>query len=189
MMAGNIARSAFRAAVFSFSAIITTASLAETTSASIPAPSSELLQSIQTLDRAWDASDLGFTNATFAVSPATGYGQYQKRPSNVFTADDTLTIYAEPVGYGFEKTENGYRHDLEVSYSLLNMTGQVLATQSSFTRFSGEAQDRKRELPTNLSFQFQGLPTGHYVIEAAYADKLSAKTATLSLPFAIEAAE
>lgn len=186
MTEGNFARSLFGVAVFSLAAFLAPASIAQTT---FPNPSRELLDSMQALDSAWDAAPLGFTAATFAKASASGYGQFDALPSNTFDAKDTIHVYAEPVGYGFAKTSGGYTYDLEVSFRLLNTTGQILAEQSGFARFSGETKLRKHELPTSLSFQFEGLPAGNYVLETTYADKVGNKAGTVALPLLIEASE
>ncbi|MEP0409156.1 MAG: hypothetical protein ABJH93_18500 [Roseibium sp.] len=148
-----------------------------------------MTSSLAALDASWDASELAFTSATFATSNASGYGQYTARDSNRFSPAETMTVYAEPVGYGFAETAVGYRHDIDVSFRLLNTTGQVLAEQDGFARFAGETPNRKRELPTSLSFQFEGLPAGDYVLEALYTDKISDKAGTIALPFTMTAAQ
>jgi hypothetical protein len=186
MTEGHFARSLVGISVFSLAAILAPASIAQTTS---PAPSPQLLESLQALDTAWDAAPLGFTAATFVKTPASGYGQFEALPSNIFDANDPIHVYAEPVGYGFAKTSGGYIYDLEVSFRLLNTTGQILAEQSGFARFSGETEHRKRELPTSLSFQFEGLPAGNYVLETTYGDKVSNKAGTVALPLVIQAAD
>jgi len=189
MMSGKFARSAFGAAAFSLAAAVATASLAQTTSPSFPAPSEALTSSLAALDASWDSSELAFTAATFATSNASGYGQYTARDSNSFSPTETITVYAEPIGYVFAETSVGHRHDIEVGFRLLNTTGQVLAQQDGFARFAGVTPSRKRELPTSLSFQFEGLPAGDYVLEALYTDKISNKSGTVTLPFTMTAAQ
>ncbi|WP_220089891.1 hypothetical protein, partial [Pseudomonas aeruginosa] len=80
-------------------------------------------------------------------------------------------------------------YSLDVSFVLLNKTGQILAEQNSFARFTGSSLSRQHQLPTSLTFQFEGLPAGTYVLKADYTDEIGGKSAAISLPFQIVAAE
>ena len=55
-------------------------------------------------DQAWTSSGLAFTAVTFTDGSATGYGQYTPRDNAIFTDEEALTVYAEPVGYGFSES-------------------------------------------------------------------------------------
>ena len=182
-------RSAFSAAVFSIAILLPAASLAQTPDPIIPEPEADLQLAFAALDRAWDTSTLGFTAATFAETPASSFGQFVPRMSNIFQTGETITVYAEPVGYGFMKTGANYAYKLNAGFQLLTLTGQILAEQAGFTQFEGSARSKQRQLPTNLSFQFEGLPAGTYILKADFNDQYSGKEASFSLPFEIEQAQ
>lgn len=183
------ARRKVRGAILVAAASLTFSGSAFAEAPQIPAPQPLLAQSLAAYAQAWEEAGLALTKALFAEAAASGYGQYSPRSSAVFADGETMTVYAEPVGYGFEDTGDGYRYALTASFRLLNPTGQVLASQDGFARFDGEARSRKRELPTSLSFQFGGLPAGDYTLETTLADEIGGKSATFSLPFSIKAAE
>lgn len=189
MQKGFFARHAVRGALFLAATTLSYASIAQTGSPDFPKPEGALADSLAALSSAWNTSGLAFTAATFAEGTAAGYGQYTPRAGASFAADEPLTIYAEPVGYGFSSSDAGYSYSLQASYRLLNTTGQVLASQDGFADFSGTTRSAKRELPTSLSFQFSGLPVGDYTLETTFNDKIGGKSGTISLPFSISAGQ
>ncbi len=189
MQKGFFARQAVRGALFLAATTLSCVSIAQTGSPDFPKPEGALADSLAALSSAWNTSGLAFTAATFAEGPAAGYGQYTPRTSASFAADEPLTVYAEPVGYGFSSSDAGYSYSLQASYRLLNTTGQVLASQDGFADFSGTTRSAKRELPTSLSFQFSGLPVGDYTLETTFNDKIGGKSGTISLPFSISAGQ
>jgi hypothetical protein len=178
-----------RGAFLVAAAMLTCAGSAYAETPKIPAPQPLLAQSIAAYAQAWEEAGLAFTKALFTEAAAGGYGQYSPRASAIYADGETISVYTEPVGYGFEDTGNGYRYALTANFRLLNPTGQVLASQDGFARFEGEARSMKRELPASLSFQFGGLPAGDYTLETTLADQVGGKSATFSLPFSIKAAE
>ncbi len=141
------------------------------------------------MNAAWSAQDLAFTTAVFVEAAASSYGKYSPRNDSSFAASDVITVYAEPIGYDFAPSADGFRYDLEVGFRLLNTTGQVLAEQNGFASFSGEARTMRKELGTSLSFQFEGLPAGSYILSADFTDKIGEKSASLSLPLTIVSAD
>lgn len=150
-----------------------------------PKPSSAYQAAAGALADAWAQSDLVFSVATFTAEPAAGYGRYTPRPNALFSGSEPLHVYAEPIGYGFETSGSDQSYKLSVSFRLLNTTGQVLSEQTGFTTVSGTSRTAQRELSTTLTFQFDGLPAGSYVLETIYQDLVASKTGTVSLPFVV----
>lgn len=148
-------------------------------------PSDAFRAALAGYDRAWAASGLAFTRATFTDGASTGYGQYTPRDEAVFTGDEALTVYAEPVGYGFRDTGSGYAYELTASFRLLTPSGQVLAEQDNFATFSGSSRSRQRELSASLSYQFSGLPAGSYQIETRFTDEIGGTGSAFTLPFTV----
>ncbi|WP_434053338.1 MAG: hypothetical protein RDA78_00045 [Roseibium sp.] len=154
-------------------------------SATIASPAAAFTAAQDALDAAWQANGLAFVVATFTQDGGTAYGQYTPRNGSVFQDDDVLSIYAEPVGYGFIETDGVFAFDLTASYRLLNSSGQVLAEQENFAEFSGEGRSKQRELAAALSFQFSGLPAGDYELETRFKDQADGKEAGFTLSFSI----
>ncbi|NRG19848.1 hypothetical protein HPQ64_19315 [Rhizobiales bacterium] len=154
--------------------------------ASVDVPSNELAASMQKLDAAWAASPLGFTDARFVEEPAAGYGAFEPRDGATFKPGDAINIYAEPVGYGYRAQDGVYEVELAVDFEILNNTGQVLAEQADFARVTAEARNPLREFQTSLSFRFEGLTDGDYILVTRFRDENSEKSGEIRLPFTIE---
>jgi len=154
-----------------------------------PAPSAALQDSFSTLNEAWATSPLAFNKVLFTASQATGYGQYTQRSAPAFAAGEMMHVYAEPVSFGFAETGGTYAYSLVTDFQLLTNSGQVLVEEKGFARFNGSSAAPRRELPTALSFQFDGLPSGSYLLELTYTDNVADKSAKVRLPFSVVAAE
>ncbi|GGB52649.1 hypothetical protein GCM10011316_25870 [Roseibium aquae] len=153
------------------------------TEPSVPAPSAALQQSQAMLDSAWRSSPLAFSKAVFTTRPASGYGQYDQRPNAEFGQSEAIHVYAEPVAYGFAERDGEAAYALTADYRLLTPSGQVLAEETGFARFAGTARQPRFELETVMSFQFEGLPAGSYILELTYQDEVDAASARITLPF------
>lgn len=167
-------------------ALLPAASLAQQASPSLP---QGLASAYEALDAAWQQAPLTFAALTFTDGPASGYGRYTPRADAVFAAGDTLTVYAEPVGFGHEQTAEGYGVRLTAGFELLNTSGQVLAEQTGFADLRADSRNRLREFHATLSFAFEGLRPGEYRLVTKLTDTVSGKTASGELPFTIRAAE
>ncbi|GAB4514106.1 MAG: hypothetical protein Tsb0019_11860 [Roseibium sp.] len=150
-------------------------------------PSESFLNALTAFDQAWTTSGLAFTAAIFTSGAATGYGQYVPRDNTVFSPEDTLAVYAEPVGYAFRESGSGFAYELTASYRLLTLSGQVLAEQDNFATFSGNGRTKQRELSATLVYQFSGLPAGSYELETVFTDDIGGTTSSFRLPFTVTA--
>lgn len=189
LLAGRLASRQIASAV-----LITTATLAGILSAQAatetsPAPSEAFMQARDAYDQAWEASGLAFAKVTFTDGASTGYGQYTPRKDATFSSGEALTVYAEPVGYGFQESGGGHAYELTASFKLLNLSGQVLAEQENFATFSGNGRSKKRELGASLNFRFSGLPAGEYKLEANFNDKVGGSQSGFVLPFTVSATD
>lgn len=138
------------------------------------------------LDSAWQASPLGFTDARFVENPASGYGAFQPKEGATFASDETINVYVEPVGYSYRTEGKTHRVELAVDFEILNQTGQVLAEQNDFARVTASARNRLREFQASLSFRFEGLTDGDYVLAIRFRDANSEKAGEIRLPFRVE---
>ncbi|MHA7774292.1 hypothetical protein [Roseibium sp. M-1] len=151
----------------------------------LTSPPETFTSALAAYDQAWASSGLAFTTATFTQGTSTGYGQYTPRGDAVFADGEALSVYAEPVGYGFKESAGGFGYALTASYKLLNASGQVLAEQDNFATFSGNGRAKQRELSAALTFQFSGLPSGSYTLETRFADENGGSQAAFTLPFTV----
>jgi hypothetical protein len=137
--------------------------------------------------KAWQAAPLGFAKALFVEGDVGGFGQYTPLATAVFAPDDTLTVYAQPLGYGFVQSDEGYGIRLVADYELSNRSGQVLAAQTRFAELSYDSRDARREFHAILQFRFEGLRPGDYDLNILLRDSASEKQGNISLPFQVRA--
>ena len=146
-------------------------------------PPEAFTSALAAFDQAWTNSGLAFTTVTFTKGSSAGYGRYEPREGTEFSAGEPLSVYAEPVGYGFTQGADGFSYSLTASYKLLNASGQVLAEQDNFASFSGSGRSKQRELSAALTFQFSGLPAGSYLLQTRFTDEAGGSQAGFTLPF------
>ena len=136
--------------------------------------------------RLWEQSPLLFREALFVKSAPTGYGIYDPRPNNVFRPGEKLLIYVEPVGFTWKK-QGGLNHaELVSDLVLKDSEGEVLGEQAGFGTFTFDSRDTNMEVMTALTIDFTEAPTGKYVAELKFTDKLGEKSASFELPFEIK---
>lgn len=155
----------------------------------MPKSSAEFSAAMEEYDRAWNYSDLDFKKYLFIEGASSGFGQYNPRADSTFEDGEGLSVYAEPVAYAFAENAGTFEYKLTASYKLLNISGQILAEQSSFAEFKGSGRSKQRELSASLTFQFSGLPAGDYALEATFTDDIGGSSSSFTLPFAVAAAE
>ncbi len=103
-----------------------------------------------------------------------------------FQSGDPLTVYAEPVGFAYKEMDGTYAIDLSVDFELRNTTGQVLASQDSYTALHTVSFNLIREYQTSLSFNLKGLQAGNYVLKVQFNDENSGKSGSFELPFSLK---
>jgi hypothetical protein len=132
------------------------------------------------VDALWQAIPLSFRSVAL-VESASGYGLYDERSDDAFAPDDALTVYVEPVGYGYGAGEIGFAADL----ALQNDTGQTLTETEDLFAISAPAAEGKREFYMTLSFSVPFLRPGDYTAVFTVRDANSDKTGTFEVPFEI----
>lgn len=137
------------------------------------------------LAEAWNAAPLSFATALFVDTPAKGYGRYTPRETATFAPDEPIHVYAEPVGFGYGRNDAEYTIDLVAGFELRNTSGQVLAQGDDFARLTQSSRREVREFPAALSYRFEGLIAGDYVLVTRLKDANSDKSGDFALPFSI----
>ncbi|PLX36155.1 MAG: hypothetical protein C0606_15695 [Hyphomicrobiales bacterium] len=137
-------------------------------------------------DATWTAMPLSFAKATFTDGAADGYGRFTARESNVFSPSDQIMLYAEPLGYGYGETDKGFAIDLDADLELRTAGGQILAAQKDVSRLSHVSARPERAFHLSLSFVFEGLSAGDYVVAITLRDAHSDKSGAFELPFTVD---
>lgn len=133
----------------------------------------------------WEKRPLGISRALFVARPATGFGVYVPRENADFQKGETLYIYIEPIGYGYERAEDTFRVAMSADFELRTPTGQVLAEQTDFSKLTLESRSANREFQTSFSFAFEGLDAGRYELLIRIRDENGGDPAETTLPFTV----
>jgi hypothetical protein len=146
---------------------------------------SALTQAEAQVTAAWDAMPLTFRKALFA-SRIDAFGVYEEKQGSVFSADEPLVVYAEPVGYGYTANADG-TYDFGFNFDLVvkNDAGEIMSGKDGFASTVLTSKVQNREFLVTLTLTLSGASPGNYVVEYLAHDVASDETATISLPFTI----
>jgi hypothetical protein len=133
----------------------------------------------------WDELPLTVRNATFTTGAATGYGAYTARPNGIFMPNEQINLYAEILGYQFNKTEDNEVAGIDADLFLVSADGRTLARQDKFT--SVEIASKSKRLETYIAFEtsLSGFPPGDYVLECRFTDRNSGEVTEFKLKLTI----
>lgn len=149
------------------------------------------VEALATLEAAfnavWEAAPLGFSEALFVADRPAGFGIYSIRPSAVFRPGEDMLVYAEPFGYGYGRNGEMFDIGFSADFELRNATGQILYTQKGFADLAMTSRRQNKEFQVFVTYNFEGLKPGDYVLVTRLNDKHSAKSGSFELPFTIAA--
>ncbi len=134
----------------------------------------------------WLKTPLMVRNATFVSQPNGGYGKYTPRADAVFKSGEEMLIYAEPIGYGWAKTDDGYSIDFVVDFTVSSADGKILGGRKAFQNMGLKSKVRNTEFFISLNYTFSGIPPGEYFVSTTLNDRHSAKSVSFDLPFTIK---
>lgn len=140
----------------------------------------------QAASELWLTLPLTIANGTFVNAKASGYGAFSKRDSSTFKAGDTLLVYAEPIGYGWDRVNNTEVIKISVDAVLLNDQGTVIWDREEFGDFNFATVHRNMAFFLNLSLDVTGLGPGNYALEYTVNDKVRQNSTKLRLPFTLQ---
>lgn len=153
------------------------------------AAAGDFLPAIALLDEAaerlWSDSPLVFRRVIWVAEPPLGFGAYSPRESNEFASGDEMIIYAEPVGFGWDKSGDIWRTGIVTDLTVKDAGGEVLFEQEDFQKLEIASRVRNREFMATFTYTFSGIPPGEYSVETTLRDTVTGKSGTLSLPFVI----
>lgn len=131
----------------------------------------------------WAALPLTFRVAAF-VSTADAYGAYEP-VAPAFRAGETVTIYLEPIGYGFTAAGGIHRVSFTPSIEIRTPGGLILGQSDALPKVTWEGRPRSREVHTAVSLTLPALKPGDYELRLTLADDAGEGEATATLPFAV----
>lgn len=133
----------------------------------------------------WNGMPLGVRKILFVSREPGGYGVYEPRIDNIFKQGEQLIVYSEPVGFGWQDKGGVYFSDISVDFVIRSPSGEVLAEQKSFGRFTFTSREQNTEYMARVNFDLSGAPPGSYVLALTFNDQIDSDSATSELPFEI----
>jgi hypothetical protein len=135
---------------------------------------------------ALSSAPLGFRRILFVSKIPEGFAAYEPRADNVFTPDEPLIVYTEPIGVAWTKDGDEFSTKLTVDFEIRSPDGKVLAGQRSFGEFALTAREPPLDFMTHVKLDVTGAAAGAYVLGLTMHDTKSGKSTTADLPFEIK---
>lgn len=132
----------------------------------------------------WAEAPLAFRTVVLAET-VEGYGRYQPRADNRFGAGDRLTVYVEPVGYGWTAIGAEYRIRFAIGMEISSQQRGTLVAEPDFATVERLARNRGREFEATVAFTVPALPPDLYLLALTFRDAATGKTATAAIDFEI----
>lgn len=138
----------------------------------------------EAVDVIWKDGPLAFRTVAL-VDAASGYGVYEMRADPTFRPDEKLTVYVEPVGFGYGSSDGAASIGFTADLAIENATGQVLSETDDVFSLSAPSAPNRREFYMALTFTVPYLRPGDYKAIFNVRDRNSAKSGTFEVPFSI----
>jgi hypothetical protein len=123
------------------------------------------------------------------VDSAAGFGDYVAHGDAPYRPGETVTVYIEPVGYGWIVAADGYRIALKADVEIRNPAGIIYAKADDFAELAHTSLSRNREFNVTLAMVLPQLRAGDYELRVTLRDEASPKSATAVLPLHVAADE
>ena len=135
-------------------------------------------------DAFWAASPLQVRLALFATS-VEGYGQYTPVTTAAFKSGDSVTVYLEPVGYGYTLGDSAVTVAFTTGLEIRTPGGLVLAKTDDFGKLEWHGRTKSREVHAAVKVTLPELKPGDYQLVLTLGDAASGKSTAVTLPFSI----
>jgi hypothetical protein len=148
------------------------------------------LEALQALDEAveliWSDAPLAFRRVVL-VDAAGQLGTHDERTDRLFRPDEKLSVYVEPVGFGYGWSRTGAKIGFDADLAIENTTGQVITEAADAFSLSIDSAPRRREFGMTLSFAVPYIRPGDYRAIFTVRDQNSSKSGEFEVPFTIAA--
>ncbi len=135
-------------------------------------------------DALWRGLPLTFRVALFADN-VSAYGKYDPRATSEFKSGEAVTIYLEPVGYGFASSGTTNTVAFGTAIEIRTPGGLILGKTDDLEKLTWTGRAKSREVHAAINLALPTLKPGAYELVLTLTDAASAKTATTTLPFTI----
>lgn len=133
----------------------------------------------------WAAAPLSFS-AIVIADEVRGFGDYDPRPDNRFSAGDRFTLYVEPVGYGWTAIGDDYRIRFVLDLAITSEARGALFSEPEFAVVERRAMTRAREFQATISLTLPALPPDRYQMQLTFRDSATGKSGLAEIDFVVE---
>jgi hypothetical protein len=146
------------------------------------------LEALEALDAAvdviWSDAPLAFRRVVL-VDSAGQLGTHDERTDRSFQPDEKLSVYVEPVAFGYGWSSAGAKIGFDADLSIENTTGQVITEATDAFTLSIDSAPHRREFGMTLSFAVPYIRPGEYKAIFTVRDQNSSKSGEFEVPFTI----
>jgi hypothetical protein len=143
----------------------------------------------QAVIEAWERSPLVFRRALLVSGSPDAFGSYEPKPDQRYRPRDTVTIYVEPVGYGWRKIDGGlFEIELEADLLIKRPNGDIVTGKENFFHQTFKSHVRNREFFLKINIHLGRPNTGDYIAGIIVRDAVTGKSGSFEVPFTVEEA-
>jgi hypothetical protein len=147
------------------------------------------VEAIAALDEAegvvWEKAPLVFRRALWVGEKGSGFGVYNPRDTDTFAPGTPMLVYAEPIGFGWNRAGDIWRTDLIADVAIRAKDGKQLFAQEEFQKLQLASRTRNREFMVNFTYTLSGITPGDYLLETTLRDQVTGKKGSFTLPFSV----
>ncbi|ESR27488.1 hypothetical protein [Lutibaculum baratangense] len=141
----------------------------------------ETLEALQVADDAffavWQRLPLAFRRIELIDTAPEGYDRVAPREDNAYAPGQEISIYVDPVGFGWRQGGDGWETDLTADFILSTPEGRIIAGQKDFGEFRIRSPQRARESFLVINYRFTGVPAGDYILTTTVHDRIDEEEA------------
>lgn len=134
----------------------------------------------------WTSGPLFMRRVVPVTEPAIAYGAFEARENTVYSGDEPIRLYIEPVGYSWLELDGGFSIGFDVDVEITAESGAVIWGRKDIFAFEQALVEPTFEFFETLTFDFAGLPAGDYEIVTTLRDQASEKSVTFNTAITIE---
>ena len=119
----------------------------------------------------WQEMPFVLNKALLVAKPCKVYGAFEPRGSNILRDNDPLLIYLEPIGFKYNKLDEGFfEFGVAVDVLVMDSEGKIVLLKDAFRTETVRSRYRIREYFLNLNLPLFGLMPGQYYISLKIRD-------------------
>jgi len=134
---------------------------------------------------AWQEMPLQVADWALVAEPAEGFGMYEARPDNRYSAGEPILIYVALIGFAHEPAGEAWRYGIGADFLIRGEGGRIVGGQEGFMQQDFESRTPNREFFVDLRYSVTGIEPGNYLFETRFHDRNSDKEVLLETPIVV----